>query len=315
MVQGSVRGDLELRHLRVFVAVVEAGTHTGAARTLEVSQSTVSETIVVLERALGTALLRRSGRGAVLTESGEALLPYARRMLALANELVVEVAKVSSEVKATLAVAAVESLCTYVLPPRLAPLHRRWPKLRVEVITGACTVIREHIAAAKIDVGLLLEVADRADDAPVLTTGRLVVFGAASHPLARKVATADQLRRCDFYMSDVAGDYHEALRRHFEAAETPTARTVPLGTIEAVKRGVMASTTALGLLPEHAVAQELRDGLLAEVTLSSPMAGLVLRAIVAPGPSSPMVDALIESLRGMPLVGEPQTATISSFKS
>ena len=311
MVQGSVKGDLELRHLRVFVAVVEAGTHTGAARELDISQSTVSETLGVLERTLGTALLRRAAKGAVLTASGEALLPYARRMLALANELVIEVAKVSSEAKATLVIAAVESLCTYVLPTRLAPLRHRWPKLRVEVITGACATIRERIAAGKIDVGLVLEVADGIDDESVLTTARLVVFGAASHPLAGQTATADQLRRCDFYMSDAAGDYHDALHRHFDAAQSPAARTLTLGTIEAVKRGVMESTTALGLLPAHAVAQELRDGLLAEVNISAPLARLVLRALVAPGASSPMVDTLIESLRGVPLVPAPTELTSS----
>ena len=53
-----MKPELELRHLRVFLAVAELGGHTRAARSLGVSQSTVSETLTSLERALGTALLK-----------------------------------------------------------------------------------------------------------------------------------------------------------------------------------------------------------------------------------------------------------------
>src|SRR5262245_6377729 len=117
-----LKTELELRHLRVFLAVVESGGHTRAARTLGVSQSTVSETLIALERTLGTELFRKGakGKGVALTRSGDALLPYARRVLALTGELVSQLAGVTTEVKATLAVAAVESISTYVLPSRLA---------------------------------------------------------------------------------------------------------------------------------------------------------------------------------------------------
>src|SRR5262249_3861144 len=79
----EVKTEVELRQLRVFVTVVEAGGQTRAARILGLSQSTVSETLVSLERTLGTELFRKGARGVALTRSGEALLPYARRVLAL----------------------------------------------------------------------------------------------------------------------------------------------------------------------------------------------------------------------------------------
>ena len=110
----AVKTELELRHLRVFVTVVEAGGHTRAARALGISQSTVSETLTALERTLGTALFRKAAKGALMTPSGEALLPYARRMLALSSELVAELASVSSRISATLVVAAVESLLSLI---------------------------------------------------------------------------------------------------------------------------------------------------------------------------------------------------------
>ncbi|MEO8554503.1 MAG: LysR substrate-binding domain-containing protein, partial [Kofleriaceae bacterium] len=114
--------------------------------------------------------------------------------------------------------------------------------------------------------------------------------------------TADQLRRCEFYMSDAAGNYHQVLRQHIEAAELPPPRTQTMGTVEGVKRGILMGGTALGLLPAHAVDQELRDHTLAEITVNPALPGLVLRAVCAPlDAQSPMVDALIQSLRSSPL--------------
>ena len=297
-----MKTDLEIRHLRAFVAVVETGGRTRAARSLGVSQSTVSETLIALERTLGTQLFRKAARGVTLTRSGEALLPYARRILAMTGELAAQLAGVTTEVKATLTVAAVESVSTYVLPSRLATLREKWPKVRLEVKTHVCADIRDSVAAGQTDLGLVLEVDSGKRDDSVLTKARLVIFGAASHPLAGRKATPDALRRHDFYMSDAAGDYHEALRRHFEAAEIPQPRTQALGTVEAVKRGILAGGAALGLLPAHALKQELAAGVLAEVRVSPTLPGLVLRALLGPeSADSPLVAELVRSLRGLAL--------------
>lgn len=293
-----MKTELELRHLRVFVSVVESGAYTRAARMLDISQSTVSETLSSLERTLGTAVFRKGAKGSTLTPAGEALLPYARRMLALTSELVAELASVTTSVSSTLVVVAVESLSTYVLPSRLATLRARWPNARLEVVTGTCNEIRERVAARTCDLGLMLEVESGIDDDSILARTRLVIVASPAHPFANRRVSSDQLRTCDFYMSDAAGDYHKVLRQHFEDAQTPLPRTQALGTVEGVKRGILTGETALGLLPAHAVEQELRDGVLSEVTASPPLQGLAMRAIVSPGvPFSPMVDALIEDLR------------------
>ena len=72
-----------------------------------------------------------------------------------------------------------------------------------------------------------------------------------------------------------------------------------MGTIEGVKRGILAGGPALGLLPEHAVESELRARSLSEVRVGKGLPGVVLRAVTATGaPRSPMVDYLIDSLRG-----------------
>jgi DNA-binding transcriptional LysR family regulator len=289
-----VKTELELRHLRVFVAVVETGAHTRAAKALGLSQSTVSETLSSLERALGAALFRKTSKGSPLTPSGAALLPYARQMLALSGEIVLNVAKVSNDVSATLAIAAVESLSAYVLPSRLAALRERWPNVRMEVTTAACAEIRESVAAGRCDVGLTIEADAGIDDESILAHSHLIIFGSAT----RTYTSPDELQRCEFYMSDAAGDYHQVLRQYFETLQLPPPRTQALGSVEGVKRGVMTASAALGLLPAYAIERELREGVLVELPVTPSLRGLVLRVLYGAGAAeSPIVNDLVEHLR------------------
>jgi DNA-binding transcriptional LysR family regulator len=301
-----VKTELELKQLRVFITVVETGAHTRAAHALGISQSTVSETLNALERTLGTALFRKAAKGPMLTASGEALLPFARQMLSLRSELVAQVAKVSTEISATLVVSAVESLSAYALPSKLALLRDRWPNVRMEVIAGACSQIRESVATGKSDLGLVVEAQTGATDSSILAHARLTIFASPSHPLVadrvRSAVAPDRLHPYTFYMSDAAGDYHQVLRQYFEVAQLPAPRTESLGSVEGVKRGILTSKTALGLLPAYALEQELRDGMLAEVRVTPAVPEVVVRAVVADGSSnSPVVADLIQSLRALAL--------------
>jgi len=306
-----VKAEFELRHLRVFAAVVDAGTRTRAARALGLSQSTVSETLCALERSLGVELFRKAAKGLALTASGEIVLAFARRMSVLSAELVGALANASTDVKATLVISAVESIGAYVLPSRLAELRLRWPAVRVEVLTGACAEIRERVAAGESDLGLVLEPEAGPADGAMLAKARLLILCAPDHALAGGVAAADQLLGYDFHMCDAAGNYHQALRQVFEAAQLPAPRMQAMGTIEGVKRGILAGGATLGLLPEHAVEAELRGGLLAQVRVSPPLPAVVLRAVLAPGGQpSPVVDDLIDALRGSPRRGQWLTAGV-----
>lgn len=72
---------MDLRHLRAFVAVVDAGTFTDAARELGLTQASVSRAVAALEAALGVRLLQRSTRHVALTATGTQVLAGARRVL------------------------------------------------------------------------------------------------------------------------------------------------------------------------------------------------------------------------------------------
>src|SRR5690349_8674113 len=115
--------DLELRHLRVFLVVVETGGITRAASALGLSQSTVSENLAALERTIGGALFKRDGRRAAPTEAGTVLVAHARRLLALVTEAVAKTAAAAAQDLTPLVIGAAESIGAYLLPPALAELR------------------------------------------------------------------------------------------------------------------------------------------------------------------------------------------------
>src|SRR5215831_10648395 len=82
--------DLELRHLRCLVAIVDAGTFTDAAIELGISQAAVSRNLMALERVLSVQLLHRTSRNITPTTAGVHILAQARQILAAADNLVAE---------------------------------------------------------------------------------------------------------------------------------------------------------------------------------------------------------------------------------
>ena len=82
--------DLELRHLRCLVAIVDAGTFTDAAIDLGISQAAVSRNLQALEQVLGVRLLHRTSRNVTPTTAGVHALAQARQVLAAADNLVAE---------------------------------------------------------------------------------------------------------------------------------------------------------------------------------------------------------------------------------
>lgn len=285
--------SLELRQLRAFLALVEQGSVTAAAQALGLAQSTVSESLSALERALGAALfLRRRGtHEVVLTDAGEALLPHAREALAQVNAAHVAVASATTVARARIAIATNESLSTYVLGPHLDVIRRRWRSTTFEVSIIMCAAIRAGVEAGEFDLGLSLQPAD--DSATGVSADRtivsdhvpLVIFAQPDHPLAdarrRQPVPRDALAGRTLYLSDAAGDYHLLIRRFLEGEGLPGPHLQPTGSIESVKRAVFADAAAVGMLPGYALLDELRERRLAIVRIDPPPPRMRLEALLS----------------------------------
>lgn len=129
----QLTSSLEWGQIRMFLAIVNAGSLARAATVLGLSQPSVSRDLRILEDALGYALFVRHARGVRLTEEGRALLEAAERV-ALAVQGFERVALNTQEVRGTLRIAASEYLGVEALAPALPLLRKLHPRLSVELI-------------------------------------------------------------------------------------------------------------------------------------------------------------------------------------
>lgn len=88
---------MELEQLRVFAAVADEGSFTGAARRLYISHSTVSRTVTALEEELGVRLVERDNRFIALTKAGETLREEAEQLLSAADTAAAHVRAAAKE--------------------------------------------------------------------------------------------------------------------------------------------------------------------------------------------------------------------------
>ncbi|HET8568387.1 MAG TPA: LysR substrate-binding domain-containing protein [Candidatus Limnocylindria bacterium] len=184
---------MELHQLRYFVAVAEQRHFTRAAREIGVAQPSVSKQIGKLESEIGAPLFSRTRSGVVLTQAGEVLLPWARRILEGVDGARVEVRELTALARGRLAVGATPSLTTVLLPPVLARFHDEHPGVELQVREAGSRDLLEGLASGACEVALVIMPVPASISARPLLREELVVAVARGHPLAkrREVSLAD----------------------------------------------------------------------------------------------------------------------------
>ncbi|MEM7178814.1 MAG: LysR family transcriptional regulator [Pseudomonadota bacterium] len=166
--------NLDLTTLRSFVTVAETGGVTRAAQQLNLTQSAVSMQLKRLEESRGLALLCRSGRGVRLTNHGEQLVSYGRRMLALNDEVLTRMTGAGFEGEIRLGVP-----CDIVyphIPNILRRFDREFPRVKIHLISSYTKALKEMMATGDADLILTTEsVPD--PEAVVIAEQRLVWVG------------------------------------------------------------------------------------------------------------------------------------------
>ncbi len=174
-------GQLHLRRLEYFVAVVERGTVTAAATALHIAQPALSRQLKILESELNLKLLDKSGIRLVLTPAGRAFVPSARRLIALARDTEVAAGDLAAGRVERLRVAATPATIRTILAPFIATLRPEEPVLLSVAATHFAIYERLHQ-----DADLVVSPTAPRPDLERFDIGRAPVraFVGAQHPLA-----------------------------------------------------------------------------------------------------------------------------------
>ncbi|AHG21742.1 LysR family transcriptional regulator [Chania multitudinisentens RB-25] len=146
------RMTFDLDDLRSYVAGIELGSFAQAAERLGRSTSAVSAHLKKLELQVGTPILRKSGRGMVMTEAGETLLSYARRLLELNDEAVAAVRGL--DLQGTIRLGLQEDFGETFLPQVLGRFARAHPKVRIEARIARNAELIDWVLKGQLDLSL-----------------------------------------------------------------------------------------------------------------------------------------------------------------
>jgi DNA-binding transcriptional LysR family regulator len=148
----KMRPTFDMDALRTMVVGTELGSFARAASQLGRSQSAISMQLKKLEEQAGKPLFRRSGRGLLPTEAGDALLAYARRIITLNDEAAVSLGATVDF--ATVRLGLPQDFFEDVMPSAITRYSRERPDVHVEIRAGRNYALEEEVVAGRLDVAL-----------------------------------------------------------------------------------------------------------------------------------------------------------------
>ncbi|WP_427869337.1 LysR family transcriptional regulator [Leucobacter luti] len=314
---------MNLDQLRGFLEIAETGHFTRAAERLHLAQPSLSRQISSLESELGIELFNRVRGNVSLTDAGNRLLPYARRMLADAETARSEMAGLAGLVGGRIRLGATPTLCTSLVVDVLAEFHERFPGIEIEILERGSKSLIAALMEGALDLALIVTSvgsgAARAvlDREPILSE-RLVVVSSTTRPdpFAEQTGPLDLL--------DLAGvpqiffpenyDLRAAMDAAFHASGLAPVVAVEGAEMDAALRFAERGI-GVAVVPAMVAARpQLRTRLLADPRLARTIS-LARRSDMAPTHASAAMQALIREIAdrigaegGDSLVARPQGA-------
>lgn len=194
--------DIELRHLRYFVAVAEELHFGRAAQRLHMAQPPLSQQIRKLEEAVGHPLLLRTSRNVRLTAAGEELLKRAQQTLRKVAEDVQSTRRIGRGEVGTLTVGFIASAMLTVLPRMLSEYRKRFPEVELRLREFYTAALLRALRDGTTDIGFTRDAGEEETlHTEVLLPEPFIAVVSAQHPLAAKSAIRiDELRNEPFVL-------------------------------------------------------------------------------------------------------------------
>jgi DNA-binding transcriptional LysR family regulator len=292
---------MDIRQLKAFVEVAANSSYARTAAIVGIAQSALSRQISALERGIGGRLFHRTGRGVVLTELGERMLPRARALVADAaawqDAAKGERAEPHGEV--TLGVVPVAS--RGLIAALAAELCRDYPAIRLRALEGYSGQVEKWLAAGRVEIAVYNRYRrGRVANAEPLARAEVHLIVRRDHPMARRrelavralaeipLALPVRPNSLTSMLTGLAAAQHFELDIRLEAGSTPLIRDV-----------ILASGLAT-ISPRHVFAREIAAGELQAIPIVRPKilqtTWMSVRAHHPPSDATQIVARLIRQL-------------------
>jgi LysR family hca operon transcriptional activator len=262
--------EMELRHLRYFVAVAEAGSLTvAAARRLHTSQPSLSRQIRDLEDELGAQLLTRRARGIELTPAGRAFLDHARLVLSQVEAAGEAARRLAHPSRPRFTMGFLTGHELKWMPEALRILHDELPNVDVMISSQYSPLLADGLSKGKIDAAFLRRERGVSDLAfRLLVKEPMMVVLPRDHRLAalKSIGPRDLVSETFVTVDDTAPVLRMVIDNYLKRSGINIKPTHEVDNL-AMAMSLIASTGGVGLLPAYA-----QNFLLSSVT-SRPLKG------------------------------------------
>ncbi|RNB79205.1 LysR family transcriptional regulator [Brevibacillus fluminis] len=255
---------MDFEQLRAFHTVAQTKNFTKAAEILHLVQSTVTMRIKQLEERIGKPLFIRDKRNVEITQAGLSLLPYAERILKLAQEGISEVASLQPY-EDRLTIGSLMSVWSYTLEPVLKEYHYRYPNIAVKTKTGHSSDVIQYLLDNIIQIGIVyippslpnFEVIPCFED-------EIVLVGPPDHPITREgTVTVKDIASLPLLYVNWGSPFHEWIHNNLPRSFVPKLQVDQAGlALDLIKEGL-----GISLMTRSCVKQELMDGTLKEIVI------------------------------------------------
>ena len=180
-----------LRQLQYLVAIADTGRFHEAARSLNVSQPSLSAQIADAEQQLGAVLVERGRHGAIMTPIGEEIVRRARAILSQVEDLRSVAGRPAGLVAGRYRLGTVPTIGPYLLPSAVKELHRLFPELRMSVREERTVDLEERLADGRLDMIISTPEDHVNGQSMPLFEETLYVCAAQEDPLSRDTGPVD----------------------------------------------------------------------------------------------------------------------------
>ncbi len=194
---------MDINRLGEFAILAQSRTFLDASEMLFMSQSTLSKHIMAMERELGCTLIDRSHRHVTLTAHGEALLPYAQKIVALQHRYQAALQLPSDEPLEHMTVGSIPIMAPYGITDAVIDFQRANPSYSIELVEGEGDALKQMLLREEIDLAFIRDSGASEPDFKKIpfATDRLVAVLPLDHPLAgRERIETDDLIDENFLM-------------------------------------------------------------------------------------------------------------------
>jgi DNA-binding transcriptional LysR family regulator len=243
----AMASPLDLDQLHTFITIADTGSFTRAADEVHRTQSAVSMQMRRLEERLGKALFEKEGRTNRLTEEGERLLTYARRLLRLNRETLAAFDDASLE--GHIRIGTPDDYADRFLPEIMARFARSNPRVELSVICEPTVNLMDHIKRGHLDIALVTHDSDKGAS-EVVRREPLLWVTSANHSIHAEDTLPLAVGRTTCMWRRAACDMLDQMGRDYRILFTSWSATVIIAAV--------LSGQAVSVLPECALRPGMR---------------------------------------------------------